>query len=178
MASHYQSSGTVNWQATGTSNEGSDSEEDDGNFWDVDIREKECWLFDTASGCFYACNGRGGISIGQRPTCYGGWHGPGGVPDSGFVKDGSVIRMEYGGDGAGTIVIYVDGRRLGGRWEDKLVTGQDTAPIPKWPYGRFRWCGVVTYGAELRFSGPEIPYGWPSDRPHPSYLVPHGIFRR
>ena len=68
---------------------------------------------------------------------------------------------------------YVDGRRLGGRWE-----GQDTAPIPKWPYGRFRWCGVVTYGAELRFSGPEIPYGWPSDRPHPSYLVPHGIFRR
>ena len=73
---------------------------------------------------------------------------------------------------------YVDGRRLGGRWEDKLVTGQDTAPIPKWPYGRFRWCGVVTYGAELRFSGPEIPYGWPSDRPHPSYLVPHGIFRR
>ena len=67
----------------------------------------------TASGCFYACNGRGGISIGQRPTCYGGWHKPGGVPDSGFVKDGSVIRMEYGGDGPGTIVIYVDGRRLG-----------------------------------------------------------------
>ena len=52
------------------------------------------------------------MSIGQRPTRYGGWHEPG-EKVSGFVKDGSVIRMEYGGDGAGTIVIYVDGRRLG-----------------------------------------------------------------
>ena len=95
----------------------------------------------------------------------------------GFIREGSVVGLEANVVD-GTVAVYVDGRRLGGRWEDKLVTGQDTAPIPKWPYGRFRWCGVVTYGAELRFSGPEIPYGWPSDRPHPSYLVPHGIFRR
>ena len=157
MASHYQSSGTVNWQATGTSSEGTDSEEDDGNFWDVDIREKECWLFDTASGCFYACNGRG-ISIGQRPTFHDGWHEPGGVPDSGFVKDGSVIRMEYGGDGAGTIVIYVDGRRLGllfSQWDLDLGDG-DIPPLPIWPLG-FKWCGVLSAGAELRISGPKLP---------------------
>ena len=158
MASHYQSSGTVNWQATGTSSEGTDSEEDDGNFWDVDIREKECWLFDTASGCFYACNGRGGITMGMRATCFGGWHGPGGVPDSGFVKDGSVIRMEYGGDGAGTIVIYVDGRRLGLMFsqEDLDLGDGDIPPLPIWPLG-FKWCGVLSAGAELRISGPKPP---------------------
>ena len=96
--------------------------------------------------------------MGMRPTCFGGWHEPRNVPDSGFVKDGSVIRMEYGGDGAGTIVIYVDGRRLGLMFsqEDLDLGDGDIPPLPIWPLG-FKWCGVLSAGAELRISGPKPP---------------------
>ena len=71
---------------------------------------------------------------------------------------GSVIRMEYGGDGPGTIVIYVDGRRLGLMFsqEDLDLGDGDIPPLPIWPLG-FKWCGVLSAGAELRISGPKTP---------------------
>ena len=62
------------------------------------------------------------------------------------------------GDGPGTIVIYVDGRRLGLMFsqEDLDLGDGDIPPLPIWPLG-FKWCGVLSAGAELRISGPKPP---------------------
>ena len=58
----------------------------------------------------------------------------------------------------GTIVIYVDGRRLGLMFsqEDLDLGDGDIPPLPIWPLG-FKWCGVLSAGAELRISGPKPP---------------------
>ena len=64
---------------------------------------------------------------------------------------------EDGGDGAGTIVIYVDGRRLGELTtesdEDEETQDFPISPLPEY----FRWCGIASAGAELRISGPKPP---------------------
>ena len=67
-------------------------------------------------------------------------------------------RLRVRGDGPGTIVIYVDGRRLGLMFsqEDLDLGDGDIPPLPIWPLG-FKWCGVLSAGAELRISGPKPP---------------------
>ena len=77
------------------------------------------------------------------------------------MKEGSVIGMEvnemHSPFTRATLTVYVDGRRLG-----QLTTEADEDeneqdyPIGTLP-SRFRWCGVVSAGAELRISGPKPP---------------------
>ena len=97
-----------------------------------------------------------GIDMGQnRPRPWGL-----GLDDTGFVKEGSVIRMElhdFKVTERATLTVYVDGRRLG-----ELTTESDEdEETNDFPIGRlpeyFRWCGIASAGAEVRITGAKAP---------------------
>ena len=118
------------------------------------IHELPTWLFDTESGALIHSDGRDGVHSIPRPWGLD-------LDGTGFVKEGSVIGMEVNDMhtpfSRGTLTVYVDGRRLGQLTteadEDENEQDYPIGPLPS----RFRWCGVLSAGAELRISGPKPP---------------------
>jgi len=139
----------VDWQQTEDLMGG-----DGGDTHAMSIYDLPTWLFDTESGALVHSDG---IDLGQnRPRPWGL-----GVDDTGFVKEGSVIRMEvhdlHTPFKRATLTVYVDGRRLGELTtesdEDEETQDFPIGPLPS----RFRWCGIASAGAELRIDGPKPP---------------------
>ena len=126
---------------------------DGGDTHAMGIYDLATWLFDTESGTLVHSDG---IDMGQhRPRPWGL-----GLDETGFVKEGSVIRMElhdFKVTERATLTVYVDGRRLGELTtesdEDEEIQDFPISPLPEY----FRWCGIASAGAELRISGPKPP---------------------
>ena len=107
----------------------------------------------TESGALHHSDGRDLVHSRPRPWGLG-------LDDTGFVKEGSVIRMElhdFKVTERATLTVYVDGRRLGELTtesdEDEETQDFPISPLPEY----FRWCGIASAGAELRISGPKPP---------------------